>query len=283
MATYYISPSGNDSTGNGSQGNPWQTIAKAITASASGDTINLAAGTYTWPTATQNIPGRTFIGQGIDKTVVDGAAASIAGFVMSGTVTFQQIRFTNAVKTSTGNTAFFYVQVNGTHVFTFSNCQFDSLTWNSANAGGIIQVVYNVTGSVTLNVSNCLFAYCKSSGLNQDGHIWAANGSVSTVNVTNCTFVTNRSGSQNVAIIGGLGSGTLWVLKNNICYDVSGTNPQFVSASSPSYTGSNANVIYGYSSVPTLTGTIASDPLMVDPLNNLFQLRPGSPAMDAGV
>ena len=283
MATYYIAPTGNDTTGNGSQGNPWQTINKAITASASGDTINLSAGTFAWPSAPPVLADRTLIGQGTDKTVVDGAGATLAGWTMTGTTTIQKIRFTNAVKSSAGNTGLFAVGANGTHVITFDNCQFDGLTWNFANAGGIILIVYSVTGSVILNVVNCLFYGCKSAGLSQDGHIWVANGSVTTANITNCTFFTNRSGAQNVVIIGGLGAGTLWVLKNNIFYDISGTSPQFVSASSPFYTGSNANVIYGYSSVPTLTGTIASDPMMVDPLNNLFQLRPGSPAVDAGV
>lgn len=46
MAIYYISPNGNDSTGNGSNGNPWKTIGKANNSIAAGDTVILKNGTY---------------------------------------------------------------------------------------------------------------------------------------------------------------------------------------------------------------------------------------------
>ncbi len=46
-ATWYISPSGNDITGNGTAGNPWKTLFKATSAvTASGDIIHVNAGTY---------------------------------------------------------------------------------------------------------------------------------------------------------------------------------------------------------------------------------------------
>jgi len=50
MATYYISPSGNDSTGNGTLGNPWFSLNKAWTVVAAGDVIYLRGGTYTYST-----------------------------------------------------------------------------------------------------------------------------------------------------------------------------------------------------------------------------------------
>lgn len=46
--TYYISPSGNDATGTGAIGNPWQTLYKACTSvTTTGDIIHVNAGTYT--------------------------------------------------------------------------------------------------------------------------------------------------------------------------------------------------------------------------------------------
>ena len=48
MAIYYVSKSGNDTTGDGSQGNPWLTVQKAYStvSTAGGHTINVGAGTY---------------------------------------------------------------------------------------------------------------------------------------------------------------------------------------------------------------------------------------------
>ena len=40
-ATYYVSPNGNDNTGNGSEGNPWRTISKAVQQASAGDVIKV--------------------------------------------------------------------------------------------------------------------------------------------------------------------------------------------------------------------------------------------------
>ena len=45
-ATWYVSTSGNDTTGTGAIGSPYRTIGKAHTSAAAGDTIELAAGQY---------------------------------------------------------------------------------------------------------------------------------------------------------------------------------------------------------------------------------------------
>jgi hypothetical protein len=48
-ATYYISPSGNDTTGNGSSGNPWLTLQKASQSVIPGDLVLAQPGTYSYP------------------------------------------------------------------------------------------------------------------------------------------------------------------------------------------------------------------------------------------
>lgn len=45
-ATYYVATTGNDSTGTGSISNPWRNIEKGLNTMASGDTLNVRAGTY---------------------------------------------------------------------------------------------------------------------------------------------------------------------------------------------------------------------------------------------
>jgi hypothetical protein len=49
---FYISPSGDDTTGTGAIGAPWKTISKALTTAASGSLINMAAGRYAPPAPT---------------------------------------------------------------------------------------------------------------------------------------------------------------------------------------------------------------------------------------
>lgn len=48
-STVYISPSGDDTTGDGTSGNPWKTINKAVTESSDLDRISLSAGIYSTP------------------------------------------------------------------------------------------------------------------------------------------------------------------------------------------------------------------------------------------
>ncbi len=47
QSTWYVATTGSDITGDGSEGSPWATITYAIQQSSSGDTISVAAGTYT--------------------------------------------------------------------------------------------------------------------------------------------------------------------------------------------------------------------------------------------
>src|SRR3990172_9491059 len=46
-ATYYVSPTGNDSTGNGSSVNRWKTIQKCADSAGAGDTCIIGDGIYT--------------------------------------------------------------------------------------------------------------------------------------------------------------------------------------------------------------------------------------------
>jgi hypothetical protein len=49
-STYYVATNGNDTTGDGSVDFPWQTIPKAVTIVAAGDTIYVRSGTHTYTT-----------------------------------------------------------------------------------------------------------------------------------------------------------------------------------------------------------------------------------------
>jgi parallel beta-helix repeat protein len=71
--TWYVSTTGSDTTGNGTSGNPWQTIQYAINqpSVAAGDVISVAAGTYN---ESINVSRSvTLTGAGIDSSIIIGS------------------------------------------------------------------------------------------------------------------------------------------------------------------------------------------------------------------
>ncbi len=73
---YYVSPSGNDSSGNGTSTSPWKSLFKAASnVSMPGSTIRMLSGSYT-ETQTVNLsPGVSIEGDGIDVTVIKSTVA----------------------------------------------------------------------------------------------------------------------------------------------------------------------------------------------------------------
>lgn len=99
-ADWYVATTGNDTTGDGSSGNPFATINKAVNAASPGDSIYVAPGTYTFstsPRVTVNKPLSLYGAQaGVDarsrsgpETVIDvGSSASVPGIhISTGNVT----------------------------------------------------------------------------------------------------------------------------------------------------------------------------------------------------
>ncbi len=56
-ATYYVATNGNDTTGDGSSGNPWATLQKAVNTMVAGDTTIVKDGTYAGFRATESKSG----------------------------------------------------------------------------------------------------------------------------------------------------------------------------------------------------------------------------------
>lgn len=69
-ATYYISPTGNDATGNGSLNSPWKTLKKATTSvTGFGDIIHVKAGTYIESQTSNLAVGVSIEGEGITSII----------------------------------------------------------------------------------------------------------------------------------------------------------------------------------------------------------------------
>lgn len=106
--TYYISPSGNDTSGTGSQVNPWRSLYKASTTINTQNTlIRLAAGTYT-ETQTVNLPvGVSLQGEG-DSTIVKSNVNNLFGAMI----------LLQSAEGTLGNQSVSYLKLDGNNLTT---------------------------------------------------------------------------------------------------------------------------------------------------------------------
>jgi len=301
-AIYANSATGNDATGDGTSGNPYQSFHKAYTMAAAGDIIDLT-GTFDWIngsgeegdvattgyTINKNL---TIRGQGAESTFIQAADAAntadrrifLIGANISATFSNLCLRWGKpasgnpggAVNTSGGSTLSMtdciitenkadYGAIANYSSTTLTNCIIsDNSTYTEA-AGGMWN--YGATATLT----NCLFTG------NSSGSAWGGGGAVfhsSTAQVTNCTFYGNSSTN----------GGALWlsssppVIKNSIFWgnSASGTSNEIY--------GDPTDISYsciagGY----TGTGNISSDPQFVDAANGDFRINGFSPCADAGL
>ena len=280
MATYYIATTGNDTTGNGSSGNPWATISKAHTSASSGDTIICKDGTYTWVSQTFT-KSLTIQAQNNGLAIFDGAAASVNWTVNTIiTLSIVGIVFQNSIL-SVADNGFFQAGGN-TSVLTISNCTFKpSLKLPASSA--YANYFYANSYSFALTLTNCLFEDLHSTGgaAANGGLIGTQNSAVVTVTLTNCVLglLTATALLQLIAAIG-TGSVTL-TLKNCIVYNATGSTVNWKTNSVT--TTATYSDFYSITSAPTGTGVITSDPLFVDAAAGNFRLRPTSPCLNTGV
>src|SRR5579864_3722280 len=154
MATYYVSTTGSDSNNGTAADNAhaWLTIAHAEATVTSSDTVNLAAGTYTWPSSRTWNSGATYTGPALavgsnkPTAIIDGGAAKIIT-TLNNYFTFNNIQFQNINNTSASSydtTSLFTTSSNaGNKGATFNNCAFTNITIANGN-GNQPQCMFNI-------------------------------------------------------------------------------------------------------------------------------------------
>jgi len=102
---YYVSTSGNDASGNGSQGSPWRTLRVACTKvpANQGHTIRIAAGTFIEIGQIAVPTGVNIIGAGIDQTIFKADPSFYYYPASPGYTTNKYLLFLNSSSLTAGN------------------------------------------------------------------------------------------------------------------------------------------------------------------------------------
>jgi predicted outer membrane repeat protein len=200
----YVSPTGNDTSGDGSSSNPYATIQKALNNIVTGGTVHVRSGTYTGTgnygiTLNRNVTivgddqtstiinaaklGNIFtINSGVNVTItnltLENGTASYGGAINNvGNLNVTNCTFTNNAATSTSS-SYGGGAIYNAATITLDNCNF---TGNTARSGGAIYSNGNLT------VSNSVIT--NSTGKLYGGAIFNG-GYMSSIN--NCTFSSNN-------------------------------------------------------------------------------------------
>jgi len=291
MAEYFINAdTGDDGSGDGSSGNPWETLAYAYDNSGSGDTITCQVSTANYAFVTDTIEDRTVRGASIiNPAVFDGSAGTVQWTVTTDT-TFQDIVFQNA-STDTDDGLFADTLTSG-ETLTFTRVRFSSITANNnVNRGAIVNgesilgedrnyvftscvfddimkngsgvVLMKFRGSsgfpVDLTLNHCVFYFANSSPTWT--YLFEAHSSASEFNITlNNTIIENQTGG-----------GLTW---KDPALSAGRTEPTNIL--------SHVNT-RNITDVPAGTDMTTVDPLFLGPSTGNFNLDPTSTLIGGGV
>jgi hypothetical protein len=282
MAIYYISTTGSDSNNGTSSATPWLTISKGNTTAISGDTVNVAAGGYTfssmviskqvtWVGATPTSAGLT--------TILDGGGAHVQwGFTI---VTNQVASFSNFLFRNVGQTsnAAVFASSNFQNTINFTNCIFTNMGLRCGAGGSGFGLMSGAqTGVNNMNLTACL-AYNLFTATSSSVAAPIFDSNVVNYTLNNVTIYHSATGSAALVGLFRRNSSPFIVNMKN-CISHSTTTLPF-----GSYTTANVSYSthYQISSVPTGTGLLTGDPMFIDATNGNFNLQPSSPCSDAGI
>jgi hypothetical protein len=191
-ANLYVATTGSDSTGDGSAGNPFATVAKALTyaQSAANDVIHLAPGTYTENNIQPGSKIVTLAGSSSANTILQAAAAAFTTnqriLVLTASAEVRNLTLRHGNSTGSGGGVY-----ASPGEFYFDGCLFASNATTVAggyDGGGAIGDRSN--GSGLLNIRNCQFVGNRSAY--DGGAVWSYTPAIWT---SNCTFTANTAGN----------------------------------------------------------------------------------------
>ncbi|MDI6723994.1 MAG: hypothetical protein QMD61_05055 [Methanobacterium sp.] len=190
----YVSPTGNDTTGDGSQGNPYKTIAKGISMVSPGGTVHVANGTYTGTgnvnlTINKNV---TINGESRDSAIIDRQNLNRIFIISSGyNITLTNLTLRNGLASNSNGGA---IQNNG-GTLTINNC---ALTNNRASRTADSTAVYGgaIYNTGTLTINNSIFTGNTVTSGSLNDAFGGAIYSTGSITITGSTFSGNNATSS---------------------------------------------------------------------------------------
>jgi hypothetical protein len=300
MANIYVNiDTGNDTTGTGAVGAPYQTLNKGITVASANDTVILAPSTTDYAWLTDTIPAGLTIKCLTVPNMITGEWARVSGggvarvYTLLGNFTSENIVWYNNYPAGDKSCFFWSVNLTGlAQVLQFTRCVFDDIKTlcSTVGRGGMVGNSNSVSTptqtSITTNFDRCLFNNIKRSAASGTGAIGNTTGTINYWNFNECTVYNAAAGEPLNTIIANNNSSTT-VFRNTAILNEHATTPKFASNSGAT-TAQACNVNYCcYSGMDTtaaiIANSVAADPLFLDAGAKDFRLKPASPCIDAGV
>lgn len=297
MATVYVNwDTGNDSTGDGTEGNPYKSINKAVTVAVKGTDTILSASSTSGQGWTNGTNWGGFLIKGADipnlqnntYTMLDGSGTNTGRIDVDGAFdsTFENLYFKDAIP---GTTLFDYTDSSGDVTITFRNCIFENIliaTNNNSRNGLLGKYTSGAPGadSITVVWDNCTF-------IDIAGNVtggWIMNTAMTTPIFTtfrNCSFQFNSSISVPLySIVDGSINYDYFVrFYNCIINNEHATELDVYRGADQDYLVFKNNC---YQNVDISNGdnanNVEADPLFLDSANKNFRLKTGSPARNIG-
>jgi len=272
MSTWYINAdTGSDTApGDGTVAHPYQTIAKAQTVDADGDTFYLynATAHYTYSNSTLN---STYQGQSTGAIVDMISSANPSTFTSNKSTTFNDLKIVSSSST------FWNLRDLSGIAASWNRCIFTGV----ANTAGTPLFSNRNATNCSYTIKACLFNNLGGASASIFGRVSADSPSM-TYNIYNNTFYFDGLTAMRVFIATGA-AGETYNIKNNIFYNAIGAT--IINLVNPT----NATTTYQYNDAfqmtvpPTGINNITTDPLFIDISLSNFNLRPTSPCIDTGI
>ena len=297
MATWYISPTGDDTNGDGSQTNPWKTLNKAYSSAADGDTIILMDGIYDGESISSFSKDLTFKAQNAPKGLVWNAIMDaksgpvVFKFGAPKSMTFDGIAFENVI-TQYWDFCFFLVYdliaPPGTFTLNLLNCKFKDIAINvdrTTNEQGLIGVIRSTSDYIlNLTIDKCLFVDLKEVGTVHQGHfaLTKSSNGAGIWNIYNSTFHFKKIQKPIYELFYIQNNTTSINFKNCIINNTGGAI-NWGNSYANSYSIIVNSCINGINNVPSGTNVLNTDPKFIDQDNENYYLHPTSPCIDTGI